>query len=862
MFPSSSTFAKTSNRTAAAMAAIINGNGSGSGTGCVSGSGVTGALITGGGVGNGNSSSGCGSSVNSLNSTGINSTNVDEYEDLMKKLTHEIESTSSNICELQVRRQQLIDKLDDIKKAYHHALEQRSHWKLSLSYGNEGNEIGQLCRPWGVAIVRMPRSLLYHYLVDEPSPLAQNSVSSSSPSNINCSSTSTSGHYSSLPGCPPLTTNTTGMISSSPSMIDHHHHHHSNQSEHHHLQQQSNPLTHLNKLTNDSLIVGAGSRAVGGGLRSGTGNNGGGGGGGLATSGNNGLSLNTNAIQTGNSSSYASMFQDNLNSASGSSSSSSSWDLDFSLLAQYLTVDDSNALFSSSPFNATSSILASSSTTNTYANCSTNLIGDTTLTSTGTSSTTGHVAAASITGISSQNSSSHQAHPLRVTSYGSDSININPSSSTLSSSSYGSKHQQAPQQQQQQQQQQQHQYFSTSLSSSSSSNQHCDPSPSSSSWNSITADLKNSITGNLSSYASMLHENLNNANDSSSPLSYWDINPLSASIVKSSSANSNNHVNNSLINGNLNGYESTNKHNNSNNVTGSCNSLINNHHNANAITSMCKGNSLRSNGDLCDLMSSSHKHYLIAIADRSNNRIQLLHLNATAMTIKVIHVFGSGPGTRAGLFDRPAGIAINTSLNHIVVADKDNHRVQVFDLKGRFQFKFGEKGNRAGQFCYPWDVDCCPSTHQLLVSDTRNRRVQLFSAYGHYITHYSHPLDSPRGVCFLGENKIVVSDFNKHRLLIFDKFQSKEDASKVIGFGEGTGWGQFLRPQGISIAGNSIFCADSRNNRICIYNILTQSFEYLSQDLNCDRPSGLHVVDNILVVVDFGNNRLQICLRN
>jgi len=260
-------------------------------------------------------------------------------------------------------------------------------------------------------------------------------------------------------------------------------------------------------------------------------------------------------------------------------------------------------------------------------------------------------------------------------------------------------------------------------------------------------------------------------------------------------------------------------------------------------------------------VSSSTKHYLIAIADRSNNRIQLLDFNSSSLSISVLQVFGSGPSTRAGLFDRPAGITINTNLNHIIVADKDNHRIQVFDLRGRYLFKFGEKGNRVGQFCYPWDVDSCPLSHQIAVSDTRNRRVQLFTPYGQYITHFAHPLDSPRGVCFLGDKKIVVSDFNKHRLIVFDKFGCKEEMNKIIGFGEGNGWGEFLRPQGISISGNSIFCTDSRNNRICIYNLFTQSFEYLSDDLNCDRPSGLDVIDNVLVVVDFGNNRLLLCQR-
>ena len=222
----------------------------------------------------------------------------------------------------------------------------------------------------------------------------------------------------------------------------------------------------------------------------------------------------------------------------------------------------------------------------------------------------------------------------------------------------------------------------------------------------------------------------------------------------------------------------------------------------------------------------------------------------------------------------------------------------MFSLAGRYLFKFGEKGNRAGQFCYPWDIDCCVQTHQIVVSDTRNRRIQLFTPYGQYISHFALLLDSPRGVAFLPDKRLVVSDFNKHRILIFDKIGSKDGSSsngggnggvggsnggplngmsikmsdqvgygslgspKIIGFGEGSQWGEFLRPQGIAVNGNQIFCADSRNNRICVYNMLTQTFEYLCDGLDLDRPSDLAVIDdNLLVVVDFGNNRLQIMQR-
>ncbi|KAH7636247.1 filamin and nhl repeat containing protein [Dermatophagoides farinae] len=305
------------------------------------------------------------------------------------------------------------------------------------------------------------------------------------------------------------------------------------------------------------------------------------------------------------------------------------------------------------------------------------------------------------------------------------------------------------------------------------------------------------------------------------------------------------------------------------------------------------------------------KDYLLTVADRSNNRIQVLKLsvfdninnntnstgqfmmsNSSSMMmnkveISVLHVFGNGPGTRPGLFDRPAGIAINSNLGQLIVADKDNHRIQAFDLAGGFLFKFGEKGSRPGQFCYPWDVAICPQTSMILVSDTRNRRIQLFTHYGQYLWHCGQPLDSPRGVAFLTPDRYIISDFNKHRLLIIDRNDSnshpiinhRDDliTSKYIGFGEGSAWGEFLRPQGLvaSVKKNSmvskyvqILCADSRNNRIAIYNSLNQNFDYINGESSTangiafDRPSGIAIADNILAIIDFGNNRLQIFQNN
>ena len=46
-------------------------------------------------------------------------------------------------------------------------------------------------------------------------------------------------------------------------------------------------------------------------------------------------------------------------------------------------------------------------------------------------------------------------------------------------------------------------------------------------------------------------------------------------------------------------------------------------------------------------------------------------------------------GVLEGQFTEPSGVAVNAQ-NDIIVADTNNHRIQIFDKEGRFKFQFGE----------------------------------------------------------------------------------------------------------------------------------------------------------------------------
>lgn len=208
----------------------------------------------------------------------------------------------------------------------------------------------------------------------------------------------------------------------------------------------------------------------------------------------------------------------------------------------------------------------------------------------------------------------------------------------------------------------------------------------------------------------------------------------------------------------------------------------------------------------------------IIVADRRNHRIQIFDQNGVFLT-----KFGS-QGFGNGQFELPAGITTDPD-NRIVVVDKDNHRVQVFNSNGHFIFKFGSVGSESGQFQYPWGV-AVNSRGDILISDTRNHRLQLFNKNGAFLAR--HNFDSyyyyrdllglvmPRGVCFLPHGKIIVSDFDNHRLLILNDNLAPRCLG-VVGYDQNH-WLEFSRPSGIVCddAGR-VIVADSKSQRVMIF---------------------------------------------
>ena len=113
----------------------------------------------------------------------------------------------------------------------------------------------------------------------------------------------------------------------------------------------------------------------------------------------------------------------------------------------------------------------------------------------------------------------------------------------------------------------------------------------------------------------------------------------------------------------------------------------------------------------------------------------------------------------------------------LVVSDYHDHCVIVFNTEGKFLYKFGKKGDGDGdgdgEFNQPGFLSV-NKAGQLMVCDETNHRIQVFELNGKFVTKFgtrgskTEEFNIPASAAVLSDGKIVVSDFLNHRVQIFE----------------------------------------------------------------------------------------------
>ena len=112
----------------------------------------------------------------------------------------------------------------------------------------------------------------------------------------------------------------------------------------------------------------------------------------------------------------------------------------------------------------------------------------------------------------------------------------------------------------------------------------------------------------------------------------------------------------------------------------------------------------------------------------------------------------------AGPFHSPNNLAIGPYGDLYVVDGYGNAAVHRFNSKGEYIQRWGEPGNLPGQFYLPHGILVGPN-NIVYVADRENDRIQLFDLYGNYITEWdfierpSHLVLGPDNLIYICECK-------------------------------------------------------------------------------------------------------------
>ncbi|XP_060082373.1 B-box type zinc finger protein ncl-1-like [Ylistrum balloti] len=211
-------------------------------------------------------------------------------------------------------------------------------------------------------------------------------------------------------------------------------------------------------------------------------------------------------------------------------------------------------------------------------------------------------------------------------------------------------------------------------------------------------------------------------------------------------------------------------------------------------------------------------------------------------------------GVMEGQFTEPSGVSVNAQ-NDIIVADTNNHRIQIFDKEGRFKFQFGECGKRDGQLLYPNRVAVVQSSGDIIVTErSPTHQIQIYNQYGQFVRKFgANILQHPRGVTVDNKGRIVIVECKVMRVIIFDQYGNvlhKFGCSKHLEF-----------PNGVVVNDKEeIFISDNRAHCVKVFNYQGVFLRQIGGEGITNYPIGVGINSqgDILVADNHNNFNLTI----
>ena len=166
------------------------------------------------------------------------------------------------------------------------------------------------------------------------------------------------------------------------------------------------------------------------------------------------------------------------------------------------------------------------------------------------------------------------------------------------------------------------------------------------------------------------------------------------------------------------------------------------------------------------------------------------------------------PGSGLDQFNKPTDVAFGPADEVYISDGYGNGRVVQFDARGKFVKTWGKPGDGPGEFDLPHSIKV-DSRKRVLVADRENERIQVFSLDGVLLTIWKGY--APYGLDIDRDGTIFVADAAAHQIVQLD------DTGMIVHVwgGQGDKPGQFNVPHMLaSSADGNLFVAEIDGKRL------------------------------------------------
>ena len=214
----------------------------------------------------------------------------------------------------------------------------------------------------------------------------------------------------------------------------------------------------------------------------------------------------------------------------------------------------------------------------------------------------------------------------------------------------------------------------------------------------------------------------------------------------------------------------------------------------------------------------------------------------------------NGGSASEARFSAPVGLAL-ASDGRVLVADRDNNSIRVISADGSTVADYATGLDTP--IGLAWATD-----GRLFVADSGNNRIAVISADGSAVTDYATGLNNPQGISLASDGRLFVADSGNSRVAVISA--DGNTVSTYAGAGEGDADGSVAtallgQPQGVVIAGRTVFVADTNNDLIRVVDVSASTVSTFAglagSEVVLDAPVGVGVsTDGRQVFVADQNN--------